>query len=124
VALVVLRAGIEILRESSTDLMDTIPGQTLTQQVLDLLRPVPGVNQVEEIHAHRFGPYLVMNLTICVDGWLSVTEGDKIASQVEQILYRQVKFLRRVYVHYHPARSAKTKSVGRNISFPAIVLDV
>jgi cation diffusion facilitator family transporter len=123
VALVILRTGIEILRESSTDLMDTIPGQTLAQQVNELLNRVPGVKQVEEIHAHRFGPYLVINLTICVDGALSVTEGDCIACEVEDTLYQNIDFLRRVYVHYHPVNASQTLSAGRIKVHPAILLD-
>jgi cation diffusion facilitator family transporter len=84
VALIILRTGIEILREATADLMDTIPGQALAQQITELLDTIPGVQQVEEIRAHRFGPYLVANVTIGVDGSLSVTEGDEIATQVER----------------------------------------
>lgn len=105
VALVILRTGIEILRESTSDLMDTVPGETLSQQITELLSSVPDVKQIDEIHAHRFGPYLVINVTIGVDGSLSVKAGDDIACQVEQTLYQNVDFVRRVYVHYHPART-------------------
>jgi cation diffusion facilitator family transporter len=103
VALVILRTGIKILRESSADLMDTVPSQSLAQQITELLNGTPGVKKVEEIHAHRFGPYLVVNVTIGIDGSLSVTAGDEIASQVERTLCRNIEFLRRAYVHYHPA---------------------
>ena len=106
VALVVLRTGVEILRQSSADLMDTVPGRSLAQQVSGLVDAIPGVEQTEEIHAHRFGPYLVINVTIGVDGSLSVAAGDKIASQVESALCRNVDFLRRVHVHYHPTTDA------------------
>ena len=110
VALIILRTGIDILRESTADLMDTVPGQALAQQITELLRPVPGVGQIEEVHAHRFGPYLVVNVTIGVDGSLSVAEGDKIASQVERTLIEHVEFMRRVHVHYHPATSPEMVS--------------
>ncbi|MBN1991291.1 MAG: cation transporter [Anaerolineae bacterium] len=118
VALVILRTGIEILRDASTDLMDTVPGQTLVQQVKVLLKTVPEVKQVEEIHAHRFGPYLVINLTICVDGALSVAEGDCIACEVEDTLYQNVDFLRRVYVHYHPLKSAQVQPGSSLVHHP------
>lgn len=103
VALFILRTGIEILRESSDDLMDTVPGKTLSERIIRLVQPIPGVQQIEEIHAHRFGPYLVINMTIGVDGRIQVREGDKIACKIEQTLYQDVKLLRRVFVHYHPA---------------------
>ena len=103
VALVILRTGIEILRESSADLMDAVPNQVLEQQVNQLLGAMPEVKTVEQIYAHRFGVYLIINLTIGIDGSLSVAEGDRIASAAEQILYENIEFLRYVNVHYHPA---------------------
>ena len=112
VALIILRTGIEILRESTADLMDTLPGQTLAQQITQLLNPIPGVQQVEEIRAHRFGPYLVANVTIGVDGSLSVAEGDRIATQVEHTLIEHVEYMRRVHVHYHPSISPDTEPVA------------
>lgn len=108
VALVILRTGIEILRESTADLMDTLPGRTLARQIAELLSSIPGVRQIEEVHVHRFGPYLVANVTIGIDGSLSVADGDKIATQVERTLTKHIEFMRRVHVHYHPATSPDT----------------
>jgi cation diffusion facilitator family transporter len=107
VAVVILKTGIEILRESSLELMDAVPSKEIEDQVDDLLANVPGVNEVEEIQAHRFGPYLVINLTICIDGVLTVHEGNQIADQVEQVLYRNIALLRRVHVHYHPGEACE-----------------
>jgi len=111
VALVILRTGIEILRESTTDLMDTLPGRALARQITGLLNSIPGVKQVEEIHSHRFGPYLVANVTIGVEGSLSVADGDIIATQVERTLTEHIEFMRRVHVHYHPATSPDTTTI-------------
>ena len=107
VALVILRTGIVILRESSEDLMDTVPGRELGQQIVELLGAVSGVEQVEESQAHRFGPYLVVNLVIGIDGSLTVADGDAIATQVEETLYENIDLLRRVHVHYHPVRDKR-----------------
>jgi cation diffusion facilitator family transporter len=103
VALVILQTGIGILRESTADLMDTVPGKALRTQVLNLLAPVDGIKEIEDIHAHRFGPYMVINITIGVDGAISVREGDQIASLVEDTLYASIDLLRNVHVHYHPS---------------------
>jgi cation diffusion facilitator family transporter len=102
VALVILRTGVEIIRQSSADLMDAVPSQQMARQITELLADIQEVKSVEEIHAHRFGPYLVVNLTIGVDGEISVAEGDCIATEVEDLLYQSIGLLRRVYVHYHP----------------------
>jgi len=103
VSLIILYTGVEILRSSTADLMDTLPGKQLCKEICALLVSVEGIQSVEEVHAHRFGPYLVVNITIGVDGALTVTEGDRIATRAEETLLENVEFMRRVYVHYHPA---------------------
>ncbi|MBN1424171.1 cation transporter [Candidatus Fermentibacteria bacterium] len=116
VALIVLGTGIKILRESSDDLMDTVPGKALRQQIATLIRAMPGV-ELEEVQAHRFGPYLVANLTIGVNGSMSVEEGDRIATRVERTLCREIDFLMRVHVHYHPAiEGSRQRHHGRTRS--------
>ncbi len=102
VSLIILHTGIEILRSATADLMDTVPGKALAMQIDMLLSPLADVKEIEEVHAHRFGPYLVVNITIGVDGALTVAQGDGIASQVERILLQEIDLMRRVYVHYHP----------------------
>jgi cation diffusion facilitator family transporter len=103
VALVILRTGVEIVRSSSSELMDAVPSASLARQVAAIAQQTPGAITVEEVHAHRFGPYLVLNVTIGVSGSLSVVEGDEIATDVEKRLYAGIPFLRQVHLHYHPA---------------------
>jgi len=103
VALLIMRTGIFVLRESSTDLMGVVPSRDLAERVAALLKEVPDAKQLEELQAHRFGPHIVINVTIGINGTLSVREGDVIASSVEEKLMRSIPNLRRVHVHYHPA---------------------
>ncbi|OGO34849.1 MAG: hypothetical protein A2Z03_06195 [Chloroflexi bacterium RBG_16_56_8] len=103
VALLILRTGIFILRESSVELMDAVPSKELAQQISALIKNVRGVEQLEELQAHRFGPHLVVNLTIGINGALTVKQGDQIASEVEALIYETVPNMRNIHVHYHPA---------------------
>jgi len=102
VAFVILRTGVEILRESTADLMDTVPGQTLRTQINQLIASNEKIESIDDVQAHRFGPYLVINITVCVDGNLSVIQGDQIATWVEQTIMTHVDSVRQVHVHYHP----------------------
>ncbi|NLF15751.1 MAG: cation transporter [Lentisphaerae bacterium] len=105
VALVVLTTGVQILRESAAELMDAVPGDALETEVRAALAGVAGVRVVEEVLAHRFGPYFVVHVTIGIDGALSVRAGDDIASEVERALQSANALIRRVTVHYHPAHA-------------------
>ena len=102
VALVILRTGIQILRESASDLMDTLPEDDFERRVSAVLKDIPGILRLEAVFVHRFGPYLVMNITINVDGAISVAEGDQIASEAEKRLRTSIDFLQTVHIHYHP----------------------
>ena len=68
------------------------------------------VLDVEEVHGHRFGVYLVVNLTIGIAPELTVAEGDRIATRVEEVLLEEIDLMRRVFVHYHPVRTGLVKA--------------
>jgi len=105
VAIFVTKTGIDIVRESSADLMDAVPNDEMDLAIRQNLTAVKKIKKIESVHAHRFGPYFVVNVTICVDGNLTVTEGDKIAEQAEEILLSSIDMLKKVYIHYHPAKA-------------------
>jgi cation diffusion facilitator family transporter len=111
VSIIILLTGVEIIRESAADLMNTLPGKKLTEEIRTKLQEMGEVLDVEEIHGHRFGLYMVVNITIGVSPDLTVAEGDRIATQVEELLVREIDLMRRVFVHYHPVQST-----GKNTS--------
>jgi cation diffusion facilitator family transporter len=123
VALVILRTGLSIVRDSSKDLMDAVPSQALARRIGGLLSEMPDILQVEEVHAHRFGPYLVVNLTIGVDGCLSVSDGDRIATQAEAILRQHIEYLGRVHIHYHPAEHSVMDEFGDSVPQHTLTLE-
>jgi cation diffusion facilitator family transporter len=104
VAVFIARTGFSILRESTDDLMDTVPGKALRQQVEQVLAEVPGIQEIDSMQAHRFGQYLVINLAIFVDGTLNVDQGDAIADEVERKVTENVDYVRAVHVHFHSRR--------------------
>jgi cation diffusion facilitator family transporter len=118
VALLILRTGIYILRESSVELMDAVPSRELAQQISTLIKKVDGVQQLEELQAHRFGPHLVINLTIGIDGSLSVRQGDCIATEVEALIYESIPSVQHIHIHYHPAEDCR-----RNMSVDDILAE-
>ncbi len=104
VAVLIMYTGITILRESSADLMNVLPSKPVAERIRRLIEVLPDVQQVEEIHAHRIGSHLMVDVTIGIDGNLTVADGDQIANRVEDTLRDNIEFLHRVSVHYHPSR--------------------
>lgn len=104
VALVILRTGISILRESTGDLMDTISRKTLEARIKEIIQTIPGVEGLDSAQAHRYGQFFIINVAIYVDGGLTVDEGDRISDQVETRLMQEIDFVRGVHVHFHSHR--------------------
>ncbi len=102
VAVIFLLSGIEILRDSTDILMDTVPGKSLDKQIRSVLKDVPGLEGIEQIQAHRFGQYMVINITIFVRGDVSVFDGHEVAEEVERRLMTAFDYFQAVHVHYHP----------------------
>jgi len=107
VAMVIFYTGVIILRESSADLMDILPGEPVRQRIRRLVEGVEGVEQVEEVQVHQIGYYLLVEVTIGIEGTLSVADGDRIATRVERVLEQNIEYLRRVSIHYHPSRTLR-----------------
>ena len=57
-AVVVAKTGLDILREASSDLMDNVPSEEIAYKIHEFLDGMAAVKSIEDIHAHRFGPYL------------------------------------------------------------------
>lgn len=113
VAVIILFTGVEIIRDSAADLMNTLPGKELVTDIRKELEHIPEVLDIEEISGHRFGMYMVVNITVGVSPRLTVAEGDRIATQVEHTLVENIDYMRRVFVHYHPAKKG---SIAGNTS--------
>lgn len=103
VSIFILRTGISIIMDSSSELMDMYPDESFKQELRQTVEQVKGVKHLDIIGLHRFGPYFTININIGVDGQLSIQQGHDIADEVEKaLLYKFSGSLRKVHVHYHP----------------------
>ena len=103
VALFIFKTGVSILMESSAELMDAVPDKEFGETVRQIALSVEGVRCIEDLGVHRFGTVYTIEMTICVDGGISVEEGNNIAHRVEEkLLARYEGGLRRVMIHFHP----------------------
>lgn len=109
VSIFILKTGIEILKDGSSSLMDVAPDKEIVEDVLKKADSILEIKEVEDISTHRFGPYFTLNITIGLDGKLTIFEGDMIADELESKLFADNFFLKQVYIHYHPQKSKRTE---------------
>ena len=113
VAIYIIKTGVEIIMQSSGELMDRVPDARFGREIRDITLLVEGVKGIQELGIHRVGPYYTITMTISVPGDISVDEGHEISHRVEEsLLQRFDNGLRSVHIHYHPQDTGKVKIQG------------
>lgn len=109
VAIYIIKTGVEIIMESSGELMDSFPDEGFKQEVREIALKVPGVNDIEELGVHRFGTYFVINMTVGVCGQISVDAGHVISENIESSLMERFgSELSKINIHYHPSQEGQS----------------
>ncbi|MCB5267096.1 MAG: cation diffusion facilitator family transporter [Candidatus Cloacimonetes bacterium] len=113
VAIYIIKTGIEIIMDSSSELMDSLPDDEFTRELRDITLREDGVKGIEELGIHRFGPYYTISMTIAVAGNLSIDQAHVISHNVEhRLLAHFDNGLRNVHIHYHPFEETETTPEG------------
>jgi cation diffusion facilitator family transporter len=102
VGLIVIFTGIRVLRDTSLELVDTMPAEALMEQIRKVAVEVPGVQGVEKCYARKTGLQYHVDLHMEVDPEISVRASHDIATQVRIRLTETLDWVADVLVHVEP----------------------
>lgn len=102
VGVLVVMLGLQVIREASIQLMDTMPEAETIDLVREVATSVPGALGVEKCFARKTGLRYHVDLHLEVDPELSVREGHEIASKVRDKLKERLDWIADVLVHVEP----------------------
>lgn len=102
IALLVLRAGLSVARQSIDELMDRVADPELVDRVRHAVGTVRECQAVERVHPRSMGSYLVVDLVIGVPAHFTVREGDRVAHRVEDAIRERCPEVSQVMVHVNP----------------------
>lgn len=102
VSLFIAKVGFEILISSANELMDISIEEEKEKEIESIIENLKGVESLREIRTRKYGPMAYVDLVICVDKDISVFEGHKIASEVENLILKNMTFIKGVTVHVEP----------------------
>jgi cation diffusion facilitator family transporter len=95
--------GVKLVRENMHVLLDAHPEEKFFTKIKSCLAEFKEVTDVPLMRAHPVGTNYFLELTVAVEGNLSVREGHDIADRVRTKLLRCESSLRDVIVHVEPA---------------------
>lgn len=104
VALILGKVGVELLYDAVKELTDSTDAidKELQTRIAALVDANPDVRACPFCTARRLGPDIVVDVTIVVDPYLSVSEGHQIAERVRHTLLDRIDAVTDVRVHVDP----------------------
>jgi cation diffusion facilitator family transporter len=103
VGIIVLLTGLRVIRDTSLQLMDTMPDEHLLSGIREVALGVPGVLGVEKLYARKTGFQYHVDLHLEVDPEISVRASHAIAQEVRLQLKQKLDWVADVLVHVEPA---------------------
>jgi cation diffusion facilitator family transporter len=102
VGVIVIFAGIRVVRETALQLIDTMPDEASMERIREVGLSVPGAKGIEKCFARKTGLQWHVDLHLEVDPSLSVYESHEIATEVRIKIKETLKWVADVLVHVEP----------------------
>jgi cation diffusion facilitator family transporter len=103
VGLIVCFTAIRVVRDTSLQLMDTMPDERLMEHIRHVTVKVPGVHGVEKCYARKTGFQYHVDLHLEVDPDMTVRESHEIAHEVRLQILEKLDWVADVLVHVEPS---------------------
>jgi cation diffusion facilitator family transporter len=103
VGLIVIFTGLRVTRDTTLQLMDTMPDRESMAHVRNAALTVPGVRGVEKCYARKTGLQYHVDLHLEVDPEITVRQSHVIATQVRIVIKETLPWVADVLVHVEPA---------------------
>ena len=109
ICLLIVHTGLEILKESSTALLDRAAVDE--QLIVDLARSVEGVCNCHAVRTRGMAEEIYVDLHIGVDASLSMDKAHEVGEDVERAIKSRIPEVRDVVVHLEPRDYCENKSI-------------
>jgi cation diffusion facilitator family transporter len=103
VGLIVIGVGVRVAHDAAMQLMDTMPGPQMMEQIRAVAAEVPGALGVEKCFARKTGLRYHVDLHLEVDPDLTVRQSHAIAHDVQMRIQDKLDWVAAVLVHVEPA---------------------
>jgi len=113
VGVIVLFLGVRVVRDTTLQLMDTMPESRALDEIREVAMRVPGAMGIEKCFARKTGLKWHVDLHLEVDPALSVLQSHEIATQVRISIKETLHWVADVLVHVEPYQQAVTTAPAR-----------
>jgi cation diffusion facilitator family transporter len=101
VAVFILKMAWTLGKESIHNTLDHVLHEEDTEEFKNVVRSIPEVMKLDELHAREHGHYVIIDLKISVDPYITVEHGHRIGKAVKKKLLEN-KNVQNVFIHINP----------------------
>lgn len=101
VALLIIRMAWKIGAESIHNTLDHVLHEEDTEEFVQIVQRVEGVKKIDELYAREHGYYVIIDIKISVDPYITVEEGHNVGKKVKERLLKNGN-VQDVLVHVNP----------------------
>lgn len=99
VALLILRAGIEIMKDTMNSILGEAPDPEMVESVVNLVMSHEGALGVHDLMAHNYGPgCMVISLHVEVDGDVNIFDSHELIDDLENEIRRDLGFMATIHM--------------------------
>lgn len=102
VAILVLKVAIDLYRKSVSGLVDSSTDAETVARIQQLLADIDGIEEVNSLKTRVFGASAYADVTIKVDGAMTVEEGHDIATLAHNKIEANLPKIKHIMVHIEP----------------------
>jgi cation diffusion facilitator family transporter len=99
---VLVKVAFDILKEAVGDLMEQSLPDKIENEMLELVKGIPGVAQPHNLRTRRIGNHYAIEIHIMMDGDITLREAHDKATEVEEVLREHYGKETHVAVHVEP----------------------
>lgn len=98
----IVKAAYDIFVDAMEKMVDKSCDNEVLEQLRSCIMSVEGVLDIDKLRARTFGSRLYVDLEICEDGKVSLSEAHRVAEQVHDTIERQFPVVKHIMIHVNP----------------------
>lgn len=108
VSLFIIKSGYDIMKPAVADLLEASLPESMENEILKLVKTVPGITYVHNLRTRRIGNDIAVDLHVKMDGHLTLTTAHELATEAENAIKSRFGNNSIINIHMEPLRLPHT----------------
>ncbi|MBU0600278.1 cation diffusion facilitator family transporter [bacterium] len=98
----IIKTGISMFHQAYDELMNGVIEDEIMDKIRRIIGGISEIKSIRGLKAYKAGSEINIDLTISINGKITVDEGHKICNSIEKTLKKEIGFVNQIMIHVHP----------------------